>query len=203
MLSGNTFCQLNKHVILLLCSLVIYFISAYFAMQKVSTRIQDYFVVDIDTNIQTHLKKIADVMPFIFVIYQLSVASLQKSRSRSNTIIQRCTVLYCLKAAIQFITLVPAVNGIDQCVDRTFVASVLYGNCADMMFSGHTGLVYLLSVGYYRIFFVPIEGVFLVLSRQHYTSDVVVAVIVAQWIEYHIPFTPAPAYKPIHNTEIV
>lgn len=200
MLQNKTFCQSNKYVILLLCSLVVYFISAYVAMQRVSTTIQDYFVIDLDTMIQSHLKKIADVMPLLFVVYQLSLASLQKSRSRSNTIMQRCALLYSLKAAIQFLTLVPAVNGIDECVNRTFIASVFYGNCADMMFSGHTGLVYLLSVGYYRFCFVPIEGLLLVLSKQHYTSDIVMAVIVAQWIEYYIPFTPE--YKQV-RTELV
>jgi len=201
MLHNKTFCQSNKYVFLLLCSLAVYFISAYVAMQRVSTTIQDYFVIDLDTKFKSHLKKISDVVPLLLVVYQLSIVSFNKSRSRSNTIIQRCTLMYCLKAAIQFLTLVPAVNGIDECVHRTFIYSIFNGNCADMMFSGHTGLVYLLSAGYYRFCFVPIEGLFLVLSKQHYTSDIVVAVIVVQWIEYYIPFTPE--YKQIPMTEIV
>ena len=96
--------------------------------------------------------------------------------------------MYFMKGIIQTVTLVPIPSGTDMCINRTFVAMITeFGNCADMMFSGHTALAYITTPKNIRWLVVPIVGVLLLLAKMHYMSDIVVAVIVAQWIEFQIP----------------
>jgi hypothetical protein len=53
-----------------------------------------------------------------------------------------------------------------------------------MMFSGHTAVVFLLTSCTWRLGLVPLEAALLVLGKQHYISDTIVAAIVSSWIEY-------------------
>lgn len=61
------------------------------------------------------------------------------------------------------------------------------GNCADMMFSGHTAITYLTCPRKYRFIIVPVMMTLLVLCKLHYTGDVLMALIAARLIEYELP----------------
>lgn len=61
------------------------------------------------------------------------------------------------------------------------------GNCADMMFSGHTAITYLTCPRKYRFIIVPTMMSLLVLTKLHYTGDVLMALITARLIEYELP----------------
>jgi hypothetical protein len=96
--------------------------------------------------------------------------------------------MYFMKGIIQTVTLVPIPSGTDMCINRTFVAMITeLGNCADMMFSGHTALAYIMVPKKIRWVVVPFVAVLLLLAKMHYLSDILVAVLVAQWIEFQIP----------------
>ena len=61
------------------------------------------------------------------------------------------------------------------------------GNCADMMFSGHTAITYLTCPRKYRFIIVPVMMCLLGLTKLHYTGDVIMAVITSRLIEYELP----------------
>ena len=103
--------------------------------------------------------------------------------------IQRAALMYLLKGIVQFVTIVPAVSGTAACVDRDFIGIVFnMDNCADMMFSGHTAITYIMAPRKIKWVFVLTVAITLVLGEIHYTSDVIVATIVASWISFVIPF---------------
>ena len=57
-----------------------------------------------------------------------------------------------------------------------------------MMFSGHTAITYLTCPRKYRVYIVMAMMSLLVLIKMHYTSDVLVAVLVSRLIEHELPF---------------
>jgi|TARA_B110001452_G_C15237941_1_gene428626 hypothetical protein len=182
----------------LVLSLVFYFCISYIAMQAASQTVEDFFHFTIDNNLIMTFKHTSNIVPILFVLYRLTICIIEKKID--NIALYQCALMYTMKGILQFVTIVPGVDGIAQCANRTFVESMLQGNCVDMMFSGHTGLVYLLSKKYTRVFFVTFEAVLMVLSHQHYTSDVLVAVIVAQWIQYVVCKETEQKHDILHNS---
>lgn len=89
------------------------------------------------------------------------------------------------------ITIIPASDGVSQCSTRSLAKMMQMGNCADMMFSGHTAITYLTCPQKYRPFIVGVMGSILVLTKLHYTSDVIMAIIASRWIEYELPLKEA------------
>ena len=160
-------------------SIVLYYTLSYIGMSKAIELvcIRDYFKLP---TVQW-VGIFANIIPVMTVGYRLY------RRTNINIYLLRGSYLYALKGLIQFVTIVPAVTGTNDCVERTFWGMVLYGNCADMMFSGHTGLTYLMAPDKERFLFVIPTIVFLIASEMHYTSDVIIAIIVAAWIEVVVP----------------
>lgn len=174
-------------ILTLATCLALYFYMSYVGMHVACPMVHDFFHVAIDDNLSMLFKHIANTIPLLFVFYRLAVCL--KNDRIDTLVLYHCALMYSMKGVVQFVTIVPGVESIDACINRTFVDSILKGNCVDMMFSGHTALVYLLSYGDIQVVCVTLEAMLLVLSHQHYTSDVLMAVIVAQWIRYILPQT--------------
>lgn len=163
-------------ILALFFSLFIYFTLSYLSMVSIvnNTQIHNYF--NLPTSPASMV--ISNVIPIVSVLYRTYVSLHQK------IYVYRISLLYLLKGIVQFVTIVPDVTGVDKCVNRTVVDMIIFGNCADMMFSGHTGITLLTAPCQLRGIATTVVGVTLVLGRQHYISDVIIAVIVSRWIEY-------------------
>jgi hypothetical protein len=161
-------------------ALVIYYTLSYIGMRKIITLDcqRDYFKAPFIP----WTVPFANAFPIATVIYRIY------QHKNIATYLTRAAALYILKGVIQFVTLVPAVSGTGPCQTRTLLGVLLMSdNCADMMFSGHTGLVYIMAPQKERPLFVLAVGICLVLAEMHYTSDILVAIIVGSWLEYMIP----------------
>ena len=163
-------------ILALFFSLFIYFTLSYLSMVSIvnNTQIHNYF--NLPTSPASMV--ISNVIPIVSVLYRAYISLHQK------IYVYRISLLYLLKGIVQFVTIVPDVTGVDKCVNRTVVDMIIFGNCADMMFSGHTGITLLTAPCQLRGIATTVVGVTLVLGRQHYISDVIMAVIVSRWIEY-------------------
>lgn len=107
------------------------------------------------------------------------------SRPNYDLLAKRVALCFVLKGITQFITITPQPGGVEPCRDVSFFE---FRNCADMMFSGHTALTYLvLYKTKWRNFLTFAMAYELILADWHYMSDTSVAVIVGYAIEKYLP----------------
>jgi hypothetical protein len=171
-----------KAIIQLIGALTLYFSLSYFAMLDVRKHPYPHDFFDITLPEDWIIRIIANAFPFLSIIYRLTTCK------NLAVHIQRAAIMYILKGVIQFVTIIPAVNGVEDCINRTASELILFGdNCADMMFSGHTGLTMLMLPKRWRAPCVLLVGLALKLARMHYTSDILIAVLVVWQIERWIP----------------
>jgi len=172
----------------------IYYTLSFLGMRKVVQLecAQDYFKMPY----MAWMATAANIIPAVSIIYRLYIGK------QLNIYFKRGACLYFLKGVVQFVTIVPAVSGTDECIDRNFIDMVLYGSCADMMFSGHTGITFIMAPSKEKYIFVVSVAIFLIFGEMHYASDVIIAVIVASWIEFVIPITKKIDTKKIDTKKI-
>ena len=89
--------------------------------------------------------------------------------------------LILFKAVLQVLTVTPAPSGMRDC-DPAAVFWLF--SCANMMFSGQVAVTMLALQGFeYRWVFAFIQSIFVVVTRVHYISDCVVAVLAVLYVE--------------------
>lgn len=176
--------MLAKSVLNLSGVLLCYFVLAYFSMLRVVEQegVRDYFKLPF----VEWASVFANAIPVVAVLYRLWVGT------QTTVYLHRVSGLYLLKGVVQFVTVVPAVTGTAPCVHRTFWTMVAQGSCADMMFSGHTGLTFLMTPPNERPVVVTAVAIFILFAEMHYLSDIIVAVVVASWLEYVLPLEEQP-----------
>lgn len=183
--------MLAKAVVNLAGVLLFYFVLAYLSMLRVVQQqgVRDYFKLPF----VEWASLFANAIPVLSVLYRLCVGT------QASVYLHRVAGLYFLKGVVQFVTVVPAVAGTAQCAHRTFWTMVAQGSCADMMFSGHTGLTFLMTPPKERPVVVTAVAILILFAEMHYMSDIIVGVIVASWLEYVLPL--APSSKPHPKTK--
>lgn len=160
---------------------VFYFGTAYVAMTSVLTYPYIHNVV------RPHLTHVGAVQLVANAIPPLSLVYGMCTTPSRTTLVRRICIMYMWKAVLQTVTISPTPNGVDTCRNFTLLDMMAHmDNCADMMFSGHTALTMLTLPPHIRMVVVAVLGTCLVLGRMHYISDVLVAVIVSQWLEYTV-----------------
>lgn len=97
-------------------------------------------------------------------------------------------VLQLIKIISTMVTILPDPSG--NCSNK-FLKEI-FGNCNDLMFSGHTGLAFLIlfiikdylsdAAFYVLVFNIIVLCVFTVITRNHYTVDVIMSFFVAYFI---------------------
>lgn len=106
------------------------------------------------------------------------------SRPDYSLLCKRVALAFALKGITQFLTIVPQPNGVEPCRGVSFWE---FRNCADMMFSGHTCITYLvLYKTRWRGFLTFSMAYELVFADWHYMADCFVAVIVGFAIEQYL-----------------
>ena len=166
-------------------AIVFYFSLSYFGMKRVLEIEcqQDFYKFQK----QEWAVNVANAIPVITIILRIVKGKM------TPIYLERVSLMYLLKGIIQFVTIVPTPSGSTQCVDRDFIGIILnMGNCADMMFSGHTAMTYIMAPHHIKWLFVLPVAITLVLGEIHYVSDVIVATIVASWISFVIPSPQEP-----------
>ena len=114
----------------------------------------------------------------------ISVLMAAVTKPNYDLLLKRLALMYTLKAISQFITVQPQPGGTDDCVGEPIWK--LKG-CADMMFSGHTCFVYLITYKIEHRWFLVFAMAFeLVLADWHYMTDCFIAVIVGYAIEHKL-----------------
>jgi len=107
------------------------------------------------------------------------------SRPNYDLLAKRVALCFFLKGITQFLTITPQPGGVEPCRDVSFWE---FRNCADMMFSGHTALTYLvLYKTKWRTFLTFAMAYELILADWHYAADCFVAFIVGYAIEKYLP----------------
>ena len=114
----------------------------------------------------------------------ISVLMAAVTKPNYDLLFKRLALMYTLKAISQFITVQPQPGGTDDCVGEPIWK--LKG-CADMMFSGHTAFIYLITYRIEHRWFLVFAMAFeLVLADWHYMTDCFIAVIVGYAIEHKL-----------------
>lgn len=114
----------------------------------------------------------------------LSVLCSAVTKPDYDILFKRIALMGMLKATSQLMTVQPQPGGVEECIGEPIWK--LKG-CADMMFSGHTCFVYLVSYKMrYRWFIVFAMAFELVLADWHFMADCFIAVIVGYAIERKI-----------------
>ena len=122
---------------------------------------------------------------FIAVLMCLYFIFMLLSKPNYDLLAKRMALCYALKGICQFLTIVPQPSGVEACYDVSFFE---FKNCADMMFSGHTCISYLvLYKTKWRNFLAFAMAFELVLANWHYMADCFVAFIVGYAIEKYLP----------------
>lgn len=114
----------------------------------------------------------------------ISILMAAVTKPNYDLLFKRLALMYALKAISQFITVQPQPGGMDECDGEPIWK--LKG-CADMMFSGHTCFVYLITYRIEHRWFLVFAMAFeLVLADWHYMNDCFIAVIVGYAIEHKL-----------------
>ena len=107
------------------------------------------------------------------------------SRPNYDLLAKRVALCFVLKGITQFLTITPQPNGVEPCRDVTFWE---FRNCADLMYSGHTAITYLVLYKIkYRHFLTFAMAFELIMADWHYMADCFVAVVVSYAIEKYLP----------------
>lgn len=169
-------------------------------MQRITNEAHDFLQVNFSEDTTEFFSIIANIPPIACVLYRFIW------KYEKNDFIKYITwlsIMYFIKAVVQTVTVIPRPTH-EDCTNRTFFEMVWLGNCADMMFSGHTAIVYLTLYGTgVELFSAVVEGVLLVLGKDHYTSDIIVALIVSDWITRILPLPPKPSPSPPQRLQII
>lgn len=98
-----------------------------------------------------------------------------------DLLFKRVALMGVLKATSQLLTIQPQPGGMDECIGEPIWK---LKSCADMMFSGHTAFIYLISYKIQHRWILVFAMAFeLVLADWHFMADCFIAVIVAYAIE--------------------
>ena len=117
-------------------------------------------------------------IPFLLILSMLLAAV---TKPNYDILMRRLAIMYVLKATSQLMTVQPQPGNMDECVDEPIWK---LRACADMMFSGHTCFVYLISYKIEHRWFLVFAMAFeLVLADWHFMADCFIAVIVGYAIE--------------------
>lgn len=161
-------------------ALVVYTLLLWVATTDISDRVHDIVRVDVSPATSIAVVLAANLIPLAVVLAWV------RWDCRS-IFLKRLAFMCLLKGVIQFVTVVPGPKYTGGgCQNDGFSLTSTDVCVVDMMFSGHTGVVFLLTQSYWR-WLAPLEAVLLVVGKFHYISDTLVSMIVCSWIEYMIP----------------
>lgn len=120
----------------------------------------------------------AYAIPVILILSMLMAAV---TKPNYDLLFKRVALMGMLKCMSQFLTIQPQPSGVDECVGEPIWKLKA---CADMMFSGHTCFVYLISYKIQHRWILVFAMAFeLVLADWHFMADCFIAVIVGYAIE--------------------
>ena len=153
----------------------IYFITAYITTQRaiINPTHHDLFYLYHELAVYA--------IPVILILSMLMAAV---TRPNYDLLFKRVALMGILKATSQLLTIQPQPGGMDECVGEPIWKLKA---CADMMFSGHTCFMYLITYKIQHRWILVFAMAFeLVLADWHFMADCFIAVIVGYAIEHKL-----------------
>lgn len=138
------------------------------------------------------LKNLNELIPIVFIILYLSLCIYFKKVNSMSYFLLFISIIFLIKMFLNYSTILP--DSSEKCQVR-----LLNGGCNDLLCSGHFSivfLIYLLIVKYnfinstynnYLLLITILYGFVPILTKKHYTIDILVAVIIVLWINNYIP----------------
>ena len=134
---------------------------------------------------------LSDVLVVLFVLFAVVFFFLRRDTTRLLRALILCLFMYSLKKIFSYLTILPDPSG--RCHKKPW--RWLLGDCHDLLFSGHAGIMFLFSFllwdqlpsrswKYTLLAYNIVVCFLIILSRNHYTIDVVVSFFVVYFI-YH------------------
>ena len=167
---------------LLLFSAIIVYIS-YRDVERIGAKVGYkqplYDVIHSLTPNLSRFEAIIDLFPIIIGIY--TFYTMLKNKANISALIRSIAIIYILRAITTRVTILPS----PICEKLKVVSAV--GGCYDCIFSGHTALMLIFAYYIYKqnpkhkpylIAYCILGSVFIIVTRSHYTIDVLVAWIV-------------------------
>ena len=148
--------------------------------------------VKINKTTMNILKKLNELIPIIFIILYLGLCIYFKKVNSMSYFLLFISIIFLIKMFLNYSTILP--DSSEKCQVR-----LLNGGCNDLLCSGHFSivfLIYLLIVKYnfinstynnYLLLITILYGFVPILTKNHYTIDILVAVIIVLWINNYIP----------------
>ena len=121
----------------------------------------------------------------IFILFPLII---EPNLNYFKSLFKYVSVLVFIRSITTFVTILPAQS--KKCENKNNLLTYLNGHCIDKIYSGHTALSLLVVLLYYKYNTLPITftnillilqiitAFFLILTRSHYTIDVILAYII-------------------------
>lgn len=148
--------------------------------------------IKLNENIENFFNKINDYIPSLFLILYIYLCINKKKINGISYILIGLSVIFIIKYILAFATILPDSSG--KCK-----LNLTKGACNDLLCSGHFSIVlltYLLIVKYkllnknvsnILLFIVILYSIIPVLSKHHYTIDILVALIIVILVNNYIP----------------
>lgn len=148
--------------------------------------------IKINENMMNILKKLNELIPIFFIILYLYLCISLKKINPLSYFLLFISIIFLIKMFLNYSTLLP--DSSESCQVR-----LLNGGCNDLLCSGHFSivfLIYLLVVKYnfinsnynnYLLIITILYGFIPILTKKHYTIDILVAILVVLLVNNYIP----------------
>ena len=147
---------------------------------------------ELDEKTKKILKKINEIIPVLFIIIFIILSIYRKNINSISYFLIAISIIFIIKCILNYSTILPDIS--EECRIR-----LLNGGCNDLLCSGHFSivlLIYLLIVKFkmikntysnYLLIITILYSIIPVLSKNHYTIDILVSLILVLLINKYIP----------------
>ena len=148
--------------------------------------------IKINKNIENILHKLNELLPILFMIGYIYLCIYNNHINAISYFLIGISIIFIIKSILSFSTILPDSSG--KCEIK-----LLSGGCNDLLCSGHFSivfLIYLLMIKYKLVnknmnnlllLVVILYGTIPIITKKHYTIDVLVAIIVVLLVNNYIP----------------
>jgi len=147
---------------------------------------------ELDEKTKKILKKINEIIPILFIIIFIILSIYRKNINSISYFLIAISIIFIIKCILNYSTILPDIS--EECRIH-----LLNGGCNDLLCSGHFSivlLIYLLIVKFkmikntysnYLLIITILYSIIPVLSKNHYTIDILVSLILVLLINKYIP----------------
>lgn len=148
--------------------------------------------IKINKNVEELLYTLNELVPILFIIGYIYLCIYKNHINAISYFLIGLSIVFIIKCVLSFSTIIPDSSGKCQ-------IKLLSGGCNDLLCSGHFSivfLIYLLMIKYKLVnknmnnsllLLVILYGTIPIITKKHYTVDILVAIIVVLLVNNYIP----------------